>query len=239
MGARLSQPLLVLSVTMRILVGGLVFCFLSSGCGLNRVTLPPVPEKTAPLPERVRAYKELQPQHAVLGNYSKEGVHVSSTIDSILLANGVRVEDPRDLLPAMEPEDAASNFARGYEEKWSRGRTLSVVGGGVGVLGIVVAFVPLANPDAFRSADGRSSATTASMIGLGVLALSAIPFYFSRRAFEDAERDRISAFQTYPESLRKRLAIHEDAARGSTVPPRQQVNRDVPEDLPLQVTLLP
>lgn len=224
---------------MRTLVAGLVSCFFVSGCGLNRVTLPAVPEKTAPLPERVRAYKELQPQRAVIGSYSNEGVHVSSTIDSILLANGVRVEDPRDLLPAMEPEGAASNFARGYEEKWSRGRTLSVVGIGMGGLGIAAAFVPLANADAFRSADGRSSATTVSMIGLGVLALSAIPFYFSRRAFEHAERDRISAFQTYPESLRKRLAIDEDAAPDSTAPPRHEVNRDVSQDLPLRVTLLP
>lgn len=181
---------------------------LATSCSYNRVTIRPVPEKDAPLTERVKALKDLQPESGLSTSYFKNGVYQGTYLNSVMLGDGTRVEDPRDLLPAVEIESPTANYAFSFEEKVGTARTWSIVGWSVFAAGLATMFIPLA-------ISGVSD-TNALLIGLGVGGgidlLSMIPILVSASYAGRAQEDRISAFQSYPKALQKRLELEEEIA---------------------------
>ena len=203
-------------------------------CGPNRVVLRPVPEKTAPLAERVRAFKDLAPESGVQTTYFRNGVQVGTLLNSIMLADGTRVEDPRDLLPAVDAASPTANYIRSFETKSTTATvasTVSYVGFGVG---IGVMMVPLLLPVSSSSFDS-SRLLIGLGVGGGIALLSLIPLFIGMINAGRAQADRLSAFQSYPRSLQRRLALEEEDDVTKDKPTPTEVHRRA--DVPLRVSL--
>lgn len=204
-----------------------------SACGSNRVIIRPVPEKTAPLNERTRAFKDLSPESGVQTTFFRNGVPVGTLLNSIMLTDGTRIEDPRDLLPAVEEASPAANYIRSFETKSTTATIASTVGyAGIGV-GLAVMLAPLLLTRSF------SSDTSPLFIGVGVgggiSLLSLIPLFIGFINGGQAQADRVSAFQTYPRSLQRRLALEDEDAPAQQKPTPSEVDRRT--DVPLRVSL--
>lgn len=217
---------------MRLLL--LPFAALIFACGANRVALRPLPERTAPLPERVRAFKELAPESGVQTTFFRNGVQVGTYMNSIMLADGTRVEDPRDLLPAVDEASPTANYIKSFERKANTAAvasTVSYVGMGVGV---VVMLLPLVLPRSSSSFDS-SPLLLGLGIGGGIMLASLIPLFIAFANGGAAQADRLSAFQSYPRSLMKRLALEESDGPPPEKPAPAEVHRST--DAPLRVSL--
>jgi hypothetical protein len=206
-------------------MGVVVLSVLASSCGYNRVALRPVPEKSAPVAERVRAFKELAPESGLATSYYQNGAYQGTLINSIMLGDGTRVEDPRDLLPA--------NYVDSFEEHLTAARSWSIVGWSVFGAGVVAMLVPLMLPSTMR--DLRSSNLLIGLgIGGGVELLSLIPIFVGSAQGARAQADRVSAFQSFPRALQKRLALDDDSAPVKEDRPPSQAHSG---DAPLRVAL--
>ena len=186
-----------------------------SGC-YSHVRLDPVPEKEAPLEERVAAYKELQPvaqRNTVTLHRGGFGAgFVTSNTDFLVLGNGLRVHHPEDLLPAVDFNSPTAQYIREYEAWKKREMTSAWVG--YGAMGVAGAALLASLP--FESSDGRAQALywtagTAGAVLMGSLAVSLTSTFLSRR-----ERD--SAFMTYDRSLQKRLGLDSEAEEDAPRP---------------------
>jgi hypothetical protein len=214
-------------------MGVVVLSVLASSCGYNRVALRPVPEKSAPVAERVRAFKELAPESGLATSYYQNGAYQGTLINSIMLGDGTRVEDPRDLLPAVDPASPTANYVDSFEEHLTAARSWSIVGWSVFGAGVVAMLVPLMLPSTMR--DLRSSNLLIGLgIGGGVELLSLIPIFVGSAQGARAQADRVSAFQSFPRALQKRLALDDDSAPVKEDRPPSQAHSG---DAPLRVAL--
>lgn len=211
----------------------LLLAALLCACGPNRVILRPVPEKTAPLNERVRAFKDLAPESGVQTTFFRNGVQVGTLLNSVMLADGTRVEDPRDLLPAVDATSPTANYIRSFETKSTTASvayTIAYVGFAAG-LGVVL--LPLLLP---RTSFDSTPILIGFGVGAGIALLSMIPLIIGMFSAGRAHQDRLSAFQTYPRSLQRRLALEEDdEAPAKDKPTPTDVERRT--DVPLRVSL--
>jgi hypothetical protein len=208
---------------------------LSTGCGHTRVSLRPVPEKSAPLAERIKAFKDLAPESGISTNYYRNGVQVGSYVNSVMLTDGTRVEDPRDLLPAVDVGSPAANYIQAYDERLAAAGVWSTVGWSVFAAGLATMLVPLAIPYD-RSSTAMSPAITGLLVGGGIMVLSLIPIMVAASKGGAAQTDRLSAFQTYPRALQKKLAL-DDAEAPVQDESKSPSEASLQYDAPLRHTL--
>lgn len=214
------------------------------GCGPNRVVLRTVPEKTAPLHERQRALKDLAPESGLQTTYYRDGVPVGTNLDWLMLGDGTRVEDPRDLLPAVDDSSPTANYARSYAAKRTATQVWALTGLGAFAAGLVVEVLSLvAMLNALTSQSGGSVGPSQLLTGMAVgagLELGAIiSFGVAIANGAAANKDRLSAFQTYPKALQRRLALQEDAPAEESHDKQMQNEVSVPTDVPFRMALLP
>ncbi len=203
-------------------------------CGYNRIVLPVVPSKTAVADERLKALKDLQ-----IENQSGTTYKHGTSWDFVILANGVRVEDPRDLLPAMEPGSPAATYVKSFEEKYERSRTFEYItlGGLLGGLAVMVSPFPAAVGSA-NPGDLQRIVVPVG-IGAGIVMASLIPLFISTYNGFNAEKDRRSAFMTYPKSLQSRLALDGELPSSNPQAPAGRSQLMLRPDAPYRVALLP
>ena len=197
----------------------LAFAVLGSACSYNRVALRPVPDATAPENQRLRALRDLSPESGLATSYYRNGVYQGTHVNWLILGDGTRVEDPRDLLPAVELTSPAARYANAFDTKLKRASVWSAVGWGTMAAGLVTMLVPLMMPTDYSSASSYSASgfssrisgvTTGLMIGGGIELLSIVPLMIGMFTSSSAQADRLSAFETYPRALQQRLALEPD-----------------------------
>jgi hypothetical protein len=214
----------------------LVVTLFSSACGgYHRAVLRPVPDREAPTAERVKAFKELAPESGLATSYFRNGVYQGTLLDSVMLGDGTRVEDPRDLLPAVDLTSPTAKYVESYEQKLGSAKTWSIVGWSVFAAGLATMLVPLALPHDYSSPYSASPMLVGLGIGGGIELLSLIPIFVSMSHSGGAQADRLSAFETYPRALQKRLALDdEDAPAAKSTQPTQASSKtwaDAPVEL--------
>jgi hypothetical protein len=170
------------------------------------VTLPAPPSASAPLEERV-AYRDRYGAAAVVGD--DPGPATVGTFPFLLLENGERVVDSRDLLPAVEPTSATASVAEKGMEGRAAGAFLSVLGSSVAALGLSAELVGIAVP-----AEERLEPLRAGMVyGGAAVGLTGLATWFlGLRLVEEAEANRLSAFHLYDKDLDRRLGLSETIA---------------------------
>ncbi|MBX7113483.1 MAG: hypothetical protein K1X64_04045 [Myxococcaceae bacterium] len=215
----------------------LVIALMSQACGYNRVTLRAVPSKDAPIEERVAAAKDLLPESGMQTTYLKNGVVVGQHINHIMLGDGTRVEDPRDLLPAVEPGSATANYIVSYEDKVSTGKVWNWTSLGAMVVGAGLMVAPLAfrpeNGSFFDGAGMPVFIAGGSVVLTGTILSLVAGFYYG-----SAQQDRVSAFETYPKAVVKRLDLRpEDEPKPKSKRAPEEVR--LLNDAPVRLALLP
>jgi hypothetical protein len=201
----------------------------ASGCAFNRVALAPLPLRDAPLPVRVKAYKAYAIQNGQQTTYLRNGVPQSTLLNFVLLGDGTRVEDARDLSPAVEPGSPTGKFIARIEagvEGAKRASTILFIASvAVIALGLSIG-IPLLLEERCTSVPATGGylgyqtcfkpgtvpgGIAVSGAGLGALSLTNLwPFVASMAARGNME-DRTSAFMTYNQSLRARLGLDDEA----------------------------
>ena len=220
----------------RVVLSGFIVAVLSGCFSAQRVTLREVPDKAAPMNERVKAFKDLAPESGVQTTYLRNGVAVGTTINNIMLGDGTRVEDPRDLLPAVEVNSPAARYSNDYGEKIESARTLSTVG----LVGVCVGLAAMLIPLAIPHDPGDFTPLMAGLgIGGGITLLSLIPTYMGMFKANDAATDRLSAFQAYPKALQKRLALDDESLELRRTQPPPSDAKAFSGDVPLASAQLP
>jgi hypothetical protein len=209
-----------------------VIALVSSGCSFNRVTIADVPERTAPLKERLKAFKKLSIQSGQSTTYLKNGVPQGTSLDFVLLGDGTRVEDPRDLALAVEPTSPTGRYIAAVDESASSGAMWAKIFGfgGLGALALGLGVgLPLALQQSCMriSAPGYiyngelkcmsdpATALPGALIaaifgGIGYFALQ-LGLPLSAGKASGAGPDRNSAFLTYNESLKQRLGLDDES----------------------------
>jgi hypothetical protein len=156
----------------------------------------------------VKAYRDLAPRPDQL---TVDSLTLGRpTYRSLVLGDGTTVEDPRDLVPAMDPNDPAVEHVNAFAKKsvvFDRLETAVLVG--LGVSGAALVFssslVGSASTDARRTAINVGwGVAAASLCVAGVLHLLG----FS--ALSQALDERDSVFRSYQRALQKRLMLDDD-----------------------------
>jgi hypothetical protein len=208
----------------------------ASGCAMSRVSLRPVPEATAPLKERQRAWEDLAPSSALQTTYLQRGAVVGQSLDYLILGDGTRVADPRDLLPAVDADSPTARAVARFEEKYDAARTQATAGWVIfGVGGVALSASPLLLGGLGGSRD-MSPAFVAIGASAAVMLVGTIVALVASGRLTDAGHERLSAFSTYPLSLRRRLALDEPAQSPSPAPAPDSVS--LPLDAPVRVSAL-
>jgi hypothetical protein len=198
---------------------------LASGCAYNRVALPStLPEKDDSLASRLKAYKKFSIQNGQQTTYLRNGVPQGTSIDFVLLGDGTRVEDARDLAPLVETNSAAGRFiTKMAAEMASAKKTATIVAItsiSLIVVGLAAGLPLLLGQECSRDRNGFSSCSAPNgTLGAVVLATGASAGYFGLNLWpfiaSTAERgnqqDRASIFMTYNQSLRDRLALDDES----------------------------
>lgn len=211
------------------------------GCLPTRVSIRPVPDKEAPRAERVSVMKALLPEKGLVLTTYDYGIKTSVNLTSITLRDGTRIEDPADLLPAMEPGSAAAR----YVASWQRNFTVGFVSGTVQAVmigvGIALLVAAVAVPDQTGAVAGLSPKGALALVGLGSFVLSWVPYLVARIFGGIADEERTSAFHAYPDSLARRLGLEADLEEAPLPPPapRPPPSVELTTDVPTRVALLP
>lgn len=216
----------------------LVVALMSQACGYNRVTIRDVPAKTAPVEERVAAAKDLLPESGMQTTYLRNGVVVGQHINHIMLGDGTRIEDPRDLLPAVEPGSATANYIISYEDKMSTSKVWGWTSLGAMAVGAALMLAPLA----FRPENGSifdGAGMPVFIAGGGVVFTGSIFSLVSGFYSGSAQQDRVSAFETYPKALQVRLDLKEAPEPKSKSRPVDNAQAPLASDAPVRLALLP
>lgn len=184
----------------------------SSGCGprYSRVALPTVPSASAPEDERRRALAELTPSGQIdLVSVHTRGGPVTQTTELVMLGNGTRVADPRDLLPAVLPNSATARYATEFDVKVTRASpimTSSLIG--------ILASVALMGTSAVVGASSFASHNSDPGAFLGLLAAASGTFvvglalgFWGIFVAKGADTDRNAAFLAYPNDLQRKLGF--------------------------------
>ena len=181
--------------------------------------------------------KELLPEGGVRTTWFVNGIKAGVYLSSITLRDGTRVEDPTDLLPAMEPGSAGPAYVEAYQRASEGWLISSTVQSSLVVGGVIALVTALALPDppglAPNTWSGRGVLALSGLIS--AFALSWIPYFVARRFNTVSEEERTSAFHAYPGSLARRLDLEDP--EGSPDPSHSSMN--FPSDAPLRAALLP
>jgi hypothetical protein len=208
----------------------LALALAGSGCAYNRVALSAtLPERDAPLPVRVKAYKKLAIQNGQQTLYLRNGVPQGTSLDFVILGDGTRVEDARDLAPAVDSDSATGKFISKLEADMASAKKAStilaitsaaLIGVGLGIglplmLGQTCSTVPSTRYSSSYSScyapnGGLGAVVLATGAGLGYIGLNIWPFV-AFAADRGNQQDRASAFMTYNASLRDRLALDDES----------------------------
>lgn len=205
----------------------LLLVVLASGCASNRVNLGPVPDRSAPLAERVRAFKRLSIRSGERVTWLKNGVPVSTSTQFVMLGDGTRVEDARDLAPLVDAHSPAGRYISAVETSTSGAQTAMKVlgiGGGLSIaLGLGIGLPLMLQPQTCDRFTCRASDTnmtgiiiTSVLAGLGYLALQSMLFVAGPASGRGPDRD--SAFLTYNDSLQQRLGLDEESLEQERAP---------------------
>ncbi|MFZ5891406.1 MAG: hypothetical protein ACOY0T_10170 [Myxococcota bacterium] len=182
-------------------------------CG-GSLPLSAPPQADAPFQDRVLAYRGLRPLslHETHVTYVSGSIPVGATrrTDYLQLANGRRVYDPADLLPAVEANSPTGVAIRENQSLRENGRLFGGIGLGCVALGTGVMFYPvadqLANPN-------ESFKTTPLLIGGGLLLAGTILVLIATGHYADANDAKATAFETFDGSLQQRLNVCVDNNR--------------------------
>jgi len=213
----------------RTLVPLLTLLVAASGCAYNRVALGTLPSQDAPLPVRVKAFKKYAIQNGQQTTYLRNGVPQNTHLDFVLLGDGTRVEDARDLSPAVEPDSAAGRFITKLDADMANAKKAStilaltsaaLIGVGLGIglpllLGQTCSYVPGTRSSSgyhncYAPNAGLGAVVVAVGAGLGYIGLHIWPF-LALAADRGNQQDRASAFMMYNQSLRERLALDDES----------------------------
>ncbi len=173
-----------------------------SACAVHAV-LPPLPSRDAPLEERRRVEADLTPVSAQHIAGPAMGYQARSFM---MLGNGTRVEDPMDLLPAVDGDSPTVRYARSFDSHQGQltGWTTAAFAGlavGLGAEMLAIAQLDSSSPNSQQAVTlALGGAAVATVVGL----VGAFVGLYHQLA---AENDRLSAFLTYPGDLRRRLSL--------------------------------
>lgn len=185
---------------------GLMVGLLLSGCALPRAALPPPPPRDAPLSQRAQAYEYLKPVSAERTTWTQGGDTVGVD-ERLLLAGGLTVYDPEDLLPIVGTESPTGQATARWIKKYEYNATVGHV-----VLGVTLASIAML---VWGGYDWYSSATASPprsgiggyVMGVGFLSLLVTPLV-ARIVRDDTVYDeRSAAFTLYGKDLRERLGV--------------------------------
>lgn len=184
----------------------LLLVLLATGC-LTRVALPAAPAPDAPMAQRKQALSDFtgtRTQDAILVAQLKDPV---KSEPYLLLGNGLRVEDPRDLLPLVDPDSQTAADANAFEIAQSRS---SVFAGGaiaaplLGIGALIGGFVvPALRGGKVSSADGVPFIIGAAATSFTGLAFALVAVVF--RGVSSGEKDK--AFAAYAADLAHHLGL--------------------------------
>jgi hypothetical protein len=195
---------------MRLANGGLALLLLASGCVYSRVTLAPLPEVTAPLERRLAAFQALSIisiDSTKWFDQARPNVTLKTDLDEVVLGDTTRVEDPRDLLPAVLPESPTARLIAAYEQDVHEATIIKVVVSGSGAVAFA-ASVALSIAGAAAAQQRLPDAGTLTTFGvlLSVPAVVAI-FFGALLPITPPSSTRASAFSRYNEDLAQRLGL--------------------------------
>ncbi len=188
----------------------LLLTTLTSGCFVQHVRLA-APAATAPLDERMAAYRGLQPvalSQTLVHQRNQYGAYVGSYVQTnhLQLRVGALVQTPEDLLPVVLPDSPTARFAQSYLRsrrgaRWSWVTSALLSGIGLGITLSAVSAIDTGSDAQFN----RRLIMGGVVSGVGIVAM--LPAYiFGFRA----NRDRVAAFSAYPHDLPARLGLCED-----------------------------
>jgi hypothetical protein len=182
---------------------------LSAGCVPHASLTAPAPG--APATERLGAYERLssRARQDTITVATLWRLPVRQTTDFIALGDGSRVYHAEDLLAVVPPDSPTARAAERSRRarKVSHGWMGAVIAGSAVGLGLSAAGFA---SDEFYAGDGPPAYT---WVGVGLLvagSLSWIPQMYYARVAND---EKVSAFVTYNDSLRKRLSLCVDGLR--------------------------
>jgi uncharacterized membrane protein YedE/YeeE len=170
------------------------------------------PAARAPATERLGAYERLssRARQDTVTVATLWRLPVSRTTDFIALGDGSRVYHAEDLLAVVPPDSPTARAAERsrHARKVSHGWLGAVIAGTL--VGTAFVYAGFASDDWDSAEDGLPTLT---WVGLGLAAagsLSWIPQMYYARVSND---EKVSAFATYNDSLRKQLSLCVDGLR--------------------------
>ncbi len=174
---------------------------LVQGCAYSRVALPDVPSIDAPMPVRAQARAELaikSSESTQWFNVRQPKVVLFSDMDFVTLGSGLKVEDPRDLLPAVRPDSATAKFLEAYEAEVDTATTAKFILFTAGLATAAGAYA--------LTRFGRSDVT--SVIGGLLIPVGAMAAMIGLlMQMTPAGGSRLAAFAAYNDDLAKRLGL--------------------------------
>jgi hypothetical protein len=206
----MNRPLLLLTTLV----------LMASGCAYNRVALPStLPEKDASLASRLKAWKKFSIQNGQQTTYLRNGVPQGTSIDFVLLGDGTRIEDARDLAPLVESDSAAGRFITKMEAEMASAKKtatiIAITSISLIVVGLAAGLPLLLGQECTRNGCFAPNATLGAIVlatgaGAGYIGLNIWPF-LAGAAERGNQQDRASIFMTYNQSLRDRLALDDES----------------------------
>lgn len=179
----------------------LVCVVLVQGCAYSRVTLPDLPALDAPkqVREQARAALAIKSSESTQWfNVRQPKVVLFSDMDFVTLGSGLKVEDPRDLLPAVRPDSETAKLLEAYEGEVDTATTAKFILFTAGLATAAGAYA--------LTRFGRSDVT--SVIGGLLIPVGAMAAMIGLlMQMTPAGGSRLGAFAAYNDDLAKRLGL--------------------------------
>jgi hypothetical protein len=187
-----------------------VMLLLAVGCASQPHVHLTAPAAGASAEERLAAYESLHPRAEANTLIVSNGTVQQST-DFLVLGDGRRVYHADDLAPVVGEQSPTaeaghrSAHALSHGKWWLRGGAIAAA---VGIAATVVGFA---------TADMQHIGRSAALVGGGIaftVVGSTVAMIGAMSPLHEANDERVSAFATYDQDLRKRLAL---CARGMQI----------------------
>jgi hypothetical protein len=158
-------------------------------------------------PGRVQALSIISIDSTKWFDQARPNVTLKTDLDEVVLGDTTRVEDPRDLLPAVLPESPTARLIAAYEQDVHEATIIKVVVSGSGAVAFA-ASVALSIAGAAAAQQRLPDAGTLTTFGvlLSVPAVVAI-FFGALLPITPPSSTRASAFSRYNEDLAQRLGL--------------------------------
>lgn len=192
-----------------------------SGCASTRVSLGPIPPITSELDaQKVYAtyrVEGVKSEELHVGRLAHSAItRIDSSVTAIVLANGVEVQDPRDLIPVVGARTTTAEAARAWaraRQQWAVSSTIASVSFAVGFAGLMTSLITLG---AFRTA--VPALVSGAVLLLGTL----VPLGVGKATLPDVSDLLVKSFRAYTEDL----AVMRDSyvPRDAGTPPGDQAS---------------